>query len=135
MGIGESSRPNWLSLSEENLCQKPTSTKLWNGENWRTLLAFFSSSPITPICFFFKWLLLQNSDAYGFFASSYFLSCRVAQQNNNFIYCEIPRILLPFFTPSLQPDLNLFKFRTVLQQKGIEENSERNPVFSVDNVL
>lgn len=34
--IGDSSMPSWLSFKEDNLCQKPSSTELWKGANWRT---------------------------------------------------------------------------------------------------
>lgn len=34
MGMGDSSMPSLLSLREDNLCQKPSSTELWNGANW-----------------------------------------------------------------------------------------------------
>lgn len=34
-GMGDWSRPRESSLREERRCQKPSSTKLWNGSNWR----------------------------------------------------------------------------------------------------
>lgn len=35
MEIGESSIPSLSSFKEEKLCQKPSSTELFNGANWR----------------------------------------------------------------------------------------------------
>lgn len=33
IGMGESSMPNLLSFKEDNRCQNPSSTELWNGAN------------------------------------------------------------------------------------------------------